>query len=285
MNIERAHRTGMTATSAKDTQLLPRPRPIIVKFNTYKDRALVWERKTKLLGASIHMDEDFPPEIEARRKKIYPIMRAANAFITDDGKSPFKARLNVDKLIINSQPYTLETLDRLPTQLQPTQISTQEKGDYVCFWSKDSPFSNHHIAPFTIGSKTYNCVEQYLTAAKAEMFSDHDTAKRVMSTTHPAEQKSLGRTVKGFNNTIWKNAQRTVAKEAIRAKFEQNNTLREKLLSTKKKHLVEASPNWEKTWGVGLRIHDKNITDKSKWTGKNLLGELLIEVRSELNGA
>ncbi len=70
---------------------------------------------------------------------------------------------------------------------------------------------------------------------------------------------------------------------ALTDKFEQNTNIRNFLLSTKGKSLVEASMKdlfWE--CGIALRDHVKML-DIHNWSSKNLLGKLLEEVRDELS--
>ena len=63
-------------------------------------------------------------------------------------------------------------------------------------------------------------------------------------------------------------------------KYSQNPDLAQKLLSTKDKVLVEASPS-DLVWGIGLgENQDISILDDEKnWRGRNLLGESLMRVR------
>lgn len=53
------------------------------------------------------------------------------------------------------------------------------------------------------------------------------------------------------------------------------------MFSTYPKTLVEASPR-DKLWGIGMGRNNPDATNRSKWRGKNLLGETLTEVRSIL---
>ncbi len=89
-----------------------KPRPVLVKFETYKDRCQVWEQKAKLKGSAIYIAEDDPAEVELKRKKLYPIMIAANAYRDEAGYTcrPYQAHLNTDKLIFNSRAYTADNL-------------------------------------------------------------------------------------------------------------------------------------------------------------------------------
>lgn len=63
--------------------------------------------------------------------------------------------------------------------------------------------------------------------------------------------------------------------------YKQNPEMKDELLATKGKTLVEASPR-DRLWGVGLGQHNQKIRDKTMWRGKNLLGYILTEVRDHL---
>ena len=64
-------------------------------------------------------------------------------------------------------------------------------------------------------------------------------------------------------------------------KFTQNKELKEILLATRGTTLVEASPN-DKIWGIGLTADNPKAQKRETWEGKNLLGEILTELRIEL---
>ena len=65
------------------------------------------------------------------------------------------------------------------------------------------------------------------------------------------------------------------------AKFEQSQQLRDYLLATTGKVLVEASPQ-DRIWGAGLARDDAALADPEQWLGDNLLGFALMKVRSQL---
>ncbi|CAN0535558.1 unnamed protein product [Laminaria digitata] len=48
----------------------------------------------------------------------------------------------------------------------------------------------------------YNCAEQFIMAQKAHLFNDTTHHQQIMTSSDPAEQKSLGRVVSGFNEQL-----------------------------------------------------------------------------------
>lgn len=149
---------------------------------------------------------------------------------------------------------------------------------YTFFWS--GPFSQWYPAKFRIAGKTYNCAEQYMMAMKALTFGDKETLEAIMKAASPKEQKALGRKVKGFNADKWNSLARDFVYEANYAKFS-NPTLKKLLLDTTGTELVEASPV-DIIWGIGLAEDNPDAKDKSKWRGKNWLGQVLTRVRDDM---
>lgn len=253
-------------------------KPIIIKFQTYSMRELVWKHRFNIRDIDYakkwFLADDFPAEIESKRRIMYPIVKAAKA-------ANHKAFINVDKLNFDSKVYTINTLNTLPKQFRPEYLSTKCENGYTCFFSRSSPCSNHYMATFVVDGKTYTSMEQYIMEGKALIFKDLEKAREIMAALDPVVQKNLGREVKGFNQQEWEEKAPDMVKKGLLKKFTSSDFLKEFLLETEDTILVECNA-YDKLFSCGLSLTNPDKTDESKWDGKNWLGKFLGEVRTQL---
>ena len=129
----------------------------------------------------------------------------------------------------------------------------------------------------------YNCSEQYFIYHKCKIFDQKNNIllETIITETSATKIKKYGRQVHNFNDIFWKEKRYNIMLEALRLKFNQNEIIKQKLLETKPKILYEASKN-DRIWGIGYYDKDAMQIDKSKF-GENLLGNALMEIRSELS--
>ena len=253
---------------------LQKPRQVIVKFQFYPDREKVWSRRRLLKSSNIWVSEDFPKEIENRRQVLTPILKAA-------WKQPnIKASLAVDKLYINNQMYTVDTLHQLPPQLSLQQTSLVSTADKVFFFGRSSPLSNFFPASFNIDGRDWKCTEQYYQARKAEVHQDAAAYESIMLASDPLDMYKIGSRIN--TSPRWKQGiAREVMEKANLAKYSQNDHLKAVLRSTEGKMLVEASPT-DLYWGIGVSVRHAVNTPTSQWTGENHMGKVLEKVRTVL---
>lgn len=90
-------------------------------------------------------------------------------------------------------------------------------------------------------------------------------------TLNPSEAKKLGRHV--AMRIDWEEVKEQVMYDICSVKFTQNPLLAQKLLDTSDAELIEGNTWGDKTWGV------------CNGEGKNLLGKILMRIRSELQVA
>lgn len=194
-----------------------------------------------------------------------------------------QCRLVQDKLIIKGKAFTVEpfnNLNQLPKILHPRTTAERSNDDVLVFFTQSSPFSNFHSAPFTRNNTRFFCTEQYIQASKAELFSDDEIHSRIMEASNPYDIKKLGNQVRNFDKHQWEQNAQKIALDCCMAKFTQNERLLDDLLKTGHKTLGEASK--DSIWGIAKTLDDPDVLDKSTWTGKNLLGDVLMTIRDEL---
>src|SRR4051794_7851451 len=138
-------------------------------------------------------------------------------------------------------------------------------------------------APFTVDGVEFATAEHYMMWRKAMVFRDGAVAGRVLTADHPQRAKALGREVRGFDERTWCDARFDIVVAGSVAKFDQHPDLRDYLLNTGDRVLVEASPV-DQVWGIGLRATDGRAGDPARWRGLNLLGFALMRARAQLRG-
>ncbi|GAA3842827.1 NADAR family protein [Sphaerisporangium flaviroseum] len=165
-----------------------------------------------------------------------------------------------------------------------------ERIKYLMFWGHrptrsgaigDGCLSQWWPADFAVDGVVYRTAEHFMMAGKARLFGDEETAAAIVAADHPKQAKDLGRRVRGFEEETWVSARFDLVVRGNLAKFGQHADLREFLLGTGERVLVEASPV-DRIWGIGLAADDERAERPELWQGLNLLGFALMEVRQVL---
>lgn len=162
--------------------------------------------------------------------------------------------------------------------------------EFLFFWghqpSKDGSIiktcmSQWWPADFKEAGTTYKTAEHYMMAGKAKLFNDMDIFEKILSKTSPKDVKDLGRQIRNFDATAWDEQKYRIVEQGNYLKFSQNQNLKQFLIQTGSKVLVEASPV-DPVWGIGLAEDNPAAQEPSSWKGENLLGFALMEVRDKL---
>ena len=126
--------------------------------------------------------------------------------------------------------------------------------------------SNFFLAEVTYNGLTYQNNEAAFQAQKT-----YSKEERIEFTTlEPRDAKRRGRRVRLRKD--WEQVKDRIMEEIVRAKFSQNEELKEQLLATGDAQLVEGNRWNDRYWGVDIR----------SGVGENHLGKILMKVRSEL---
>ncbi|GAA4610333.1 hypothetical protein GCM10023195_42340 [Actinoallomurus liliacearum] len=167
-----------------------------------------------------------------------------------------------------------------------------ELPELLLFWGHRPPkgggvgkgcLSQWYPAPFTVDGVRYATAEHYMMAGKARLFGDAEAEERVLADDDPGKAKGAGRRVRGFDEDVWAEHRYRLVVAANEAKFGQRPPLRDFLLATGERVLVEASP-YDTVWGIGLSASQPEAVRPSAWRGLNLLGFALMDVRTALRG-
>lgn len=128
-------------------------------------------------------------------------------------------------------------------------------------------FSNFSPHPVEIKGRVWPTTEHYFQAQKFAG-TEHEEAVRLAKS--PMIAARMGRSRERPLRSDWETAKDDIMREALRAKFTQHPELRSLLLKTGDAELIEHTRN------------DSYWADGGDGTGKNRLGQLLMELRGEL---
>ena len=131
-------------------------------------------------------------------------------------------------------------------------------------------FSNFARFRIFLQGKHWPTSEHYFQAQK---YAGTPREEEVRLAKTPSEAANLGRSRKHPLRSDWESVKDNIIREAVRAKFTQHLELRAMLLATEDAKLVEHTEN-DSYWGDG-----------GDGSGKNMLGQVLMEIREELRQA
>lgn len=167
----------------------------------------------------------------------------------------------------------------------------RETDTHIYFFTKEDFLSNFYYSPFeysynsnsifeSISIVKVNYSEQAYMFEKCRFFNDIEKAYKCIECGDALESKKIGMSLK-IDREKWSEVMFDIMYNICYQKFSSNNDIKKMLLKTGNKILVEGSP-YDITWGVGISKHDDSILQEINWKGRNLLGEILMKVRSEL---
>ena len=133
-------------------------------------------------------------------------------------------------------------------------------------------FSNFAPFPIRLKNRTWPTTEHYFQAQKFAG-TDDAHAEAIRKAGSPMIAARMGRDRKKKLRRDWESVKVSVMREALLAKFEQHPQLRDLLLSTADAKLVEHTER-DDYWGDG-----------GDGSGRNMLGQLLMELRRTLSTA
>ena len=129
-------------------------------------------------------------------------------------------------------------------------------------------FSNLASYPIELDGETWRSVEHYYQYKKFEK-TDPQYALKIKEAPTPKDAKILS--VRNNNYPLdWEYGSVDLLRSAVRVKFESYPELEKLLISTGEEELIEAHPR-DYFWGEG-----------KDGSGKNMMGRILMELRTDL---
>lgn len=140
----------------------------------------------------------------------------------------------------------------------------------INFYSTADPygeFSNFAAYPISMEKKHWPTSEHYFQAMKFKDIADQEEIRKANS---PMLAARMGRDRNRTLRRDWETVKVNVMREAVTAKFTQHEELKTLLLGTGDAKLIEHTTN-DDFWGDG-----------GDGKGKNMLGQILMDVRTKL---
>ena len=211
--------------------------------------------------------------MECERRKLWPILRKAKQI----SEYKMKSKLEGSYLVIKGRKYTSKNHHQLHEPLTGYNVSSKTSETHIGFFGELNPFSNFHTAPFTIEGIWFHSSEQWIQYQKAKLFNDDMTTGKILNSTTPLEYKIVSKEIINYDPECWRDKAESLCDIGINAKFAQNENLMKLLVATGNKTITECA--FDHLWGNGIPLQNEDCLDESRWTGDNLLGNILMRIR------
>ena len=206
-----------------------------------------------------------------------------------------------------------KTLEKLPTKVASLSEPSDKINGFYGQYNPGGFMSNFYQCTINVPTKVFGIDELELEFGNTMVFNSSEQLfmfwkgvvfytrnkkhnleilKNIVKSSNPSSAKKLGRQLdchslskgddyKPFDDETWKQERCKCMYDACYYKFTQNPELKKWLKDTNDSHLVEATSR-DKVWGCGINKTDDRLRYPSKWTGLNLLGEVLMLLREQL---
>ena len=152
--------------------------------------------------------------------------------------------------------------------------------DGVAFQSHHAFLSNMFMCLIKHAGVDYKSAEHFYSAEMARFHNRLDLIDDILKAQDGYAAKRIVRPIKTKDE--WQEPKIKVMKNIITLKFDQNDSLRDRLLNTQG-FLYEATKA-DMDFACGLTLSQSKDIAKNKITGKNILGEILCDYRDNIVG-
>lgn len=140
------------------------------------------------------------------------------------------------------------------------------------------------VVEIEFNSTMYNSAHQAIAAEIAKAFNDQDNLQKIMVAETPDEVSYNLEDVPGdaeANEAKWNDLTKQLINDVNLRKFEQYPELAGRLLETKSATLGAYLPD-DNLIGIGISLDNIQSKNPINWTGQNLLGKALMNIRDKI---
>lgn len=181
-------------------------------------------------------------------------------------------------LRLDGEYFGPDRFDDLPTNCQPHNVQIVNTEHNTTLFAGEWAFlSNMFPCTLIYEGTRFTSSEQCYQFVRARSNKQLNKARRIITSNNAFACKRFGNS--GHDAHGWDKKCEMVMTDIIRLKFKQNPHLVDSLLATGDRILQEATSST--VWGIGAGIRLKAAKDNTG-TGDNLLGKILMQLRSKL---
>ena len=181
------------------------------------------------------------------------------------GKAPIKPLVSV------AEARAAKAAANIPVVILFEDPETNDYGFLSLKWTVEIEFNN----------TMYNSAKQAIAAELAKVFNDQESLQKIMIADTPEEVSYELDDVPGEENQAkWNDNIKQLLYDVNIAKFNQYPELVTRLLETKTAVLGAYIPN-DNLIGIGMSLDNIQSKNPINWTGQNLLGKALMDIREK----
>ena len=154
-----------------------------------------------------------------------------------------------------------------------------QQHEAVCFQGGEDPLSNFFPCEINWVDNEFHSSEQCYQYEKSVKNNRPDVAASIAGMKKAGDVKRESKKI--YTENAWEEKNIDVMRGVIEEKVKQVKEVRDFLLDTEDKLIVEAVRS-DQFWSCGLTKEAAANTDPSKYPGKNVLGKLYMELREKL---
>lgn len=269
--IKSAFRLGQPRKNKK------RPRLLLVICDSHDTKELLLRRAGDIREKSTNKYLQLSRDQSDGARRRHALIKACYKNLVAAGHT---CSMKGSLITYEKRQYGYDQLNLLPLAGRPEETRIRETADGMGlgYSSEHTYLSNFFPATIRFEDKLYTSVEHAFQHMKVKDAGYDELADEMMSLMDPYVIKSIGGGIEAKKS--WIQQDEGVLEKLVRAKFEQNQELKFKLVESRYVTYYEMTK--DKRWATGVKIpNDDHKLDPKNFNGKNKAGLLITRLRKE----